>query len=530
LGEVAGPAADRGPRLVGREHERARIGAFIAALPHGTRTLSIVGEPGIGKTALWRLAVDDCLRAGFGVVVARPAEEDMPLALAGLVDLFERTGVDADALLAEDNAFARGRAVLAALRELTAERPAVVAIDDVQWLDPPSARALRYALRRLDAEPVGVLATQRSTPTGEDPLAAADALPAGRAEALELAPLCVEELRRVLATTVDAISRPALNHIHAVSGGNPLFGLELARGLASSGGGLRLPRSLQAAIAGRIDTVSPELAALLEIVAATGPTSVSELRVTVREADALLPEAVRQELLVVDDDLGVRFAHPLIGSVVYDRLCPLARRELHARLAASAADADVRARHLARSTDEPCPRIAQLLEDAAERAAARGAFDLAAEFAGHSVRLTPRADVDAALRRGMIEIDHVATAGEVGRALRLADALVAVMPAGPARAEALLRRAYLEDDDPEISVSIVRDAVEYSAGDELLRARALNQLGWTLGVFGGDLPAGIAYAREAAAIVERADDRVLARASTPSSPTSSRSAAGRAPS
>jgi type II secretory pathway predicted ATPase ExeA len=187
---VAGPVADRGPRLVGRKQERVRVAAFVKALPDGARALTIAGEPGVGKTALWRRAVHECTAAGYGVVVARPAEEDMRLALAGLVDLFEQTGVDADALLADDNAFARGRAVLAALPELAAERPTVVAIDDVQWLDAASARALRYALRRLDAEPVGVLATQRSIPSvvdplaaspAEDPLATAAALPAGRA-------------------------------------------------------------------------------------------------------------------------------------------------------------------------------------------------------------------------------------------------------------------------------------------------------------------------------------------------------------
>lgn len=59
--------------------------------------------------------------------------------------------------------------------------------------------------------------------------------------------------------------------------------------------------------------------------------------------------------LVVGDDLEVRFAHPLVGSVVHGRMSPLARRALHRRLA----DATAGARRLARSTDEPDADVAR---------------------------------------------------------------------------------------------------------------------------------------------------------------------------
>ena len=97
-------------------------------------------------------------------------------------------------------------------------------------------------------------------------------------------------------------------------------------------------------------------------------------------------------MLVVDEGLQVRFAHPLIGSVVYDRMPALARRSLHARLATAASDPDLRARHLALSTDEPDAEVAKLLEEAADRARGREAFDRAADFGGHSLRLTPPSD------------------------------------------------------------------------------------------------------------------------------------------
>jgi DNA-binding CsgD family transcriptional regulator len=508
--------------MVGRESERSRLTAFIEALPRGVRAFEIRGDPGIGKTTLWRLGVQECEAAGFTVLMTRAAEEEMPLGMAGLVDLFEHVDADAGALVADDNPFSRGRAVLAALRGLSASRPVVVAIDDLQWLDQASARALRYALRRLEEEPVGVLATLRLMPDGDDPLLLASTLPPGRGDTLLLGPLGIGSLRRMLSQTVTAISRPMLLRIHEVSGGNPLYAIELARGLADDErvathpGGLPLPDSVQAAIEYRLESVTPEVVALLEAVSALGNTSVRELRQALPEADtdALLGEAEQQGLLIVEEDLRVRWVHPLVGSAVYSAMSPLVRRALHARLAAAAVDPDVRARHLALCTDEADTAVADQLEEAADRARAREAFDLAADFAGHSVRLTPPSDGDAALRRSLAEIDDRAVAGELSRALRLADALVASLPAGPARCLALLERSYLEDDDIDVGVSFLRRALEDAGDDELLRGRVLDHLGWTLAMFAGDLPAGLECKREAVALSEHVNDDLMTMSAT----------------
>ena len=222
------PATHRVSEVVGRESERARIETFNAALPNGVRFLTIRGEPGIGKTALWRDAIAGCRAAGFQVLVARPAEEEKLLALGGLVDLFEHAELDAAALSGEIDALARGRAVLNGLRSLSSRDPMVVAIDDLQWLDSVSARALRYAIRRLDVEPVGIIATIRSDAAPTDPLDALTTLPPNRHETIELGPLSLGALRRVLGNTVRSISRPTLLQIHQVSGGNPLYAIELA--------------------------------------------------------------------------------------------------------------------------------------------------------------------------------------------------------------------------------------------------------------------------------------------------------------
>ena len=489
--------------VIGREPEEARIGAFLAGVAGGAGALVLRGEPGIGKTTLWRQAVADG-RDTAEVLVTRPAEEEVTLTLAGLVDLFEHTAADTGALAAEEDPLARGRVVLAVVRELAERGPVLLAIDDLQWLDSASARTLRYALRRLDAEPVGVLATTRSGSPREDPLDMAELLPPGRFATLDVGPLSLAALRGVVGRDVTSITPRTLRRIHEVSGGNPLFALELARA-----GDARLPDSLQATILRRLDSVPAELLPLLEAASALARTSVEELHAAVPGADvrALLDRAWEERLLVVDEDLEVRFAHPLIGSVVYERMSPLARRALHARLGECATDPDLRAHHLDRSTDEPDAAIAELIAAAAGRAAERGALGVAAELAEHSLRLTPLGDADARRRHAVGQIRHLAAAGEMSRAFALADRLVAEMPPGPARAEALVERAQLEDEDLETGEALLVRALEDAGDDAPLRGRVLDQLGWLRGIFRGDLPAGIACAREALAIAERVGDR-----------------------
>ncbi len=505
--------AGRTPDVVGRDAECARVDSFVEALPHGARALVIRGEPGIGKTTLWRHAVDRCRAAGQRVLVTRPAEEEMSLAHVGLIDLFGEIDIDT-ASLRDDDPMARGRALLTALRELADTRPAVLAIDDAQWLDSASARALRYALRRFEVEPVGVLATMRLRAGAGDPLSVATAFSPTSYELLDLGPLTLGALRRVLADTVPSISRPLLRRIYEVSAGNPLYAIELARGLARDGRssrlteGLPLPDSLQEAITRRLETVPPEVAPVLEIVSARGTTSVAELTGLLDgiPLEELLPVAEQLGLLVVDDALEVSFSHPLVASAVYSRMSPLVRLGLHARLAEQARDPDVRARHLALSTDEPDAGVAALLEAAAERAHTRGASDVAAEFAGRSLRLTPSTDPHAARRRALAEIEHLAAAGEAARALALADELIASLPPGPERAEALIRRFYVGDDDLELADSLLVRALADAEGDERLRGRVLDLLGWLRGMFRGDLRNGVDCASEAVAIADRVGD------------------------
>ena len=246
------------PAPVERTEEQARLEAFAAAVADGPCAVLVRGEPGIGKTTLWRHGVERVPRAPAPLLLTRPAEEEMPLPRRALVDLL-RARRRARGRRGRPSPFGGGRAVLDdAARARRGAARCVLAIDDVQWLDAVSARSLRYALRRLDdASPS---ACSRRSAQGAD---------AGRAARAERGAAAgpVRRARSRAArrsTRCGACSRARsrrsrgrrCERIHEVSGGNPLYAIELARGLggaARSGAELPLPESIQSAIARRLE-------------------------------------------------------------------------------------------------------------------------------------------------------------------------------------------------------------------------------------------------------------------------------------
>jgi hypothetical protein len=175
----------RDAALVGREAELTALREALAAAP---RPFGIVldGEPGIGKTALWRAGISEAERRRMRLLVASPAESETGLSYAALGDLLappidevghelparQRHALDV-ALLRDApgdvsvDPRAIGAGTLAVLRATARDAPVVLAVDDVQWLDTASARALAFALRRLDGACVFVLATARRADGGE---------------------------------------------------------------------------------------------------------------------------------------------------------------------------------------------------------------------------------------------------------------------------------------------------------------------------------------------------------------------------
>jgi hypothetical protein len=87
--------------LVGREAELERLDDLVARIGQGTRMVVLRGEAGIGKTALWRIALRRHRAAGHRVLTARAAEDELPAPMLALADLFDGVDVD-DVVLGPD--------------------------------------------------------------------------------------------------------------------------------------------------------------------------------------------------------------------------------------------------------------------------------------------------------------------------------------------------------------------------------------------------------------------------------------------
>jgi predicted ATPase len=126
-------------------------------------------------------------------------------------------------------------AFLAAVCRLAADCPLCVAVDDVQWLDAESLGVIRYALARLDAEPIAGLFAIR----GALPDWLRRAVPEDRLRTVEVVGLSLGATHELLRARLDVrFSRPTLIRLWETSRGNPFFALELAAALQRRGGAL----------------------------------------------------------------------------------------------------------------------------------------------------------------------------------------------------------------------------------------------------------------------------------------------------
>ena len=408
-------------------------------------------------------------------------------------------------MLAPDtDPFDRGRAVLRVLRELAAGGPVALAIDDVQWLDPVSARALRYALRRMAHDRLAVIATQRTV--ADDSLTTVT--PPEQTLEIVLGGLDDAGIRQLVAPVMASLSRPKLAWISELSAGNPMFALELARNPTSDRMSRAASRSLRSVVATRLADVTPATRELLRTVAALGAAS-PELLARVSPATdtaTTLTEAVERHLLTLDSSMVVRCAHPLLGSVALAEMEPVARRDLHARLVEVVTDPDERARHVALSRTERDAAAAAELEAAAQRTGRRGAPALAADFAAHSVRLTALDDVPALIRRTVSEILHRAAAGETARAIAMVDAVLAGLPPGRERAAVMTLRVGLDFGQ---AVEFLDRAEQEAGSDELVRGRILDLRAYHTLMFHGRVDEARRLGAEALDIARRHHDEEL---------------------
>jgi DNA-binding CsgD family transcriptional regulator len=463
----------------------------------------IRGAEGIGKTAIWRRGIEEHRSAGHRILVTRACEDELHAPMTGLIDLLEDADPHGDLLDRDADVFERGRSVEHTLRRLAAASPVVLAIDDLQWLDTVSLRSLRYALRRLETAPVSVLATERVA--GER----VTIVPADRSEEMVLGPLSREHLCAAVRAAVGSVPQPLLDRVCELSDGNPLFAIELARArYASDGSPVAMPATLRSTLASRMGAVTPDQLAVLRTAAALGPATLVTLATACDHpaAGSLIADALADELLVSGEDGLVRFAHPLLASVILDGTNPVERMALHARLADVVTDPDSRARHLALSCSGHDAAIAEEIEAAAGRAARWGAIAVAAELATHSIRVTPDNDEEARARRTLAAISYRAAAGEPARALAMTDELLGTLPAGQARSEATTLRVFLDIDDGE--QFLARAAAE-AGDDQRWRGRLLELRGWVVGTYRGRLDDAVRLGEEAVAIARAEGDEEL---------------------
>jgi DNA-binding CsgD family transcriptional regulator len=340
--------------------------------------------------------------------------------------------------------FAIGAATLALIAAAAEERPLLLLADDAHWLDPESADALAFAIRRLRADAVAALFATRP---GEGRPFSGRELPE-----LELEGLDASSAAELLAGAREELDAAARTRVLELAGGNPLALLELPRhfgGAEVQAEPVRVGKQLEQAFRARADTLpDPARRALVAAAAATtselGVLSAALARLELSH-EAL--EAAEAAGLISLEGAVLTFRHPLVRSALYHAADPSERRAAHSALAEALADDERGAWHLAAAALGPDVRAAAALERAADTASRRSGFAGAAAAYERAARLSDRQPDR--LRRLSAAADAAWLAGRTKQALALIE-------------EAL---AHARDDARRGELLHLRGTIEHFAGD-----------------------------------------------------------------
>ena len=512
--------------FVGRAGELAVLEAAAAAARRGQPQVVLVeGEAGTGKSSL--LAQFAAGLAGAEVLRASGDEAELLLPY-GLVDQLTasargaggRPGLLASELSDEVDPLAVGADLVVWLGQCCRGQQMVLAvIDDLQWADGPSARALLFAARRLQADPVLVVVSARPgelSRAGEGwvRFLAGD----HRACRIRLGGLGPEEIVALgRALGAGELPRRAVSRLLEETGGNPLFCrtvLEeaVAGGVDLGGGALRVPRSLAGVMLSRVAALSP---AAQELVAAA---AVLGHRCELATASALaglgdplpaLGEALKAGILAEQPGgaaAGIGFTHLLVQRAVYEDLSPAWRRQLHQR-AVGLVDRHRALGHRVAAAVGPDDGLAAELEAAGREAAGLGRAAQAAAWLAQAAAVSGEPAV--ADRRGLDALEILVIHGEVAQAEVLAARMAAAGPdarrswvlgtldfhAGRlAAGEARLREAWQAHDRVR-EPSAGAEAAGWMAGLCLETGRIGEAIEWgERAAAGGAAPAGVLHA------------------------------------
>lgn len=474
------------------------LAALVAAARRGTPgTVRIRGAAGMGKTSLIARAVDAAAHVDLLTAAGDPGEAGLPYGVvdqlaAGLpaavldrhplAGLARSPGVDPAVV---------GADLLAALGALPGRDPVLLVVDDLQWADDRSVRALLFVLRRLRHERIAVVLGERTPdpdlldagPPVPDPRW--DRLVAGLhgARDLPLGGLGAGELSELAA----ALGRPlagtgAAERVRERTLGHPLHARALLEELppevlaATTGELLPAPRSLAAVVLVRLARATPAARALAIAASVLGDVcplaDAAALAARVDPhadlegaglADAL-DDAVRIGLLEDRGPGRVGFVHPLLRAAVYGDQPPARRRGLH-RAAAARTAGRVALTHRIAAAAGPDPELAADLERfTAGVPPGTPAGDVADLL---RVAASLSADPDERDRRLLRAVGVLLADGEIGRAEALAGEVATVRP-GPARDGLLGRLALLQGRS-----AVARPLLEAAAAGGDARSRVV---------------------------------------------------------
>ncbi|MGW7007230.1 AAA family ATPase [Streptomyces sp. NPDC054933] len=478
------------------------------------------GPAGIGKSSLLAALVRQLPPAAH-LLRCAPASEDAQLPYLGLIDLFAQVpqavldtlppqpgaALRAALLRGREPSAAHSRlavrvALLEALRRLAATGPVLLVVDDLQWLDGPSADVLAFAMRRLDGADVRMIATERVA-DGEQS-ERLRCCPPGTAE-FPVPPLSAGAVARLLRSATGAdLPPPVLRAIQRTAAGNPLYARELGLAVLRDGmpdqpdGALPVPRGLRTLLLDRVRTL-PESArhTLLVCSAADRPTLTVLRSAGLTGAAADLAEAERFGVAGTDTSGAVRFRHPLLRAAVYADATAHARREAHAALAAAVPEPVEQARHLALAHPHEDEATAATLTGAAASARRRGAPGAAAELAVLAARRTPGDRAADRADRWLAAADYACDAGQRAEADRAARIVLEGSDSARQRVRARLILLRNAGQALEGTGSLIEDGLRDAVEDPGLEARLYH---WAAvrGLLRGELAQAAGYAEHAA--------------------------------
>lgn len=468
-------------QLIGRDAELSAVDALLDAVPSGTSVLVLEGDAGIGKSTVWRAGIARARARGFRVLSARADSSESAAAYSSLaelladVDTAELDHLPAPQRLAIDRVLSPAadigpgtdqRAVAAAVRsviERTARSaPVLVAIDDLQWLDPPTALVVAAVARR-SAGAIGFLVTARTGDTARTNVLLEPSRP-DRLQRAQLNPIPVGALHAMIASNLGtALPRPKMLWVHEVSGGNPFYALELARALgrdtADTG---QLPGTLAELVRARIAGLPGHTRdALLAAASMAAPTIDLVARAVgddVEQTVAALEEAERHGIVEITGH-RLSFSHPLLARGVYTDAPADERAAMHRRLADIVENPESKARHRALGGDDEDDDYTILaLDEAAESASVRGAPAAAAELLEMARTRSGGDTPERSLRAAGCHFE----AGDTARAREMLEENISRMSPGELRARALhlLGLVRLWDDSSADAVPLLEQAVD----------------------------------------------------------------------